>query len=116
MQRHALFIIESDPRRSGRPAEAIRIAAGVSVWKRIKAVVYLRDAAVLALGEDAGELIGGDNYSQHLALLRESSGPVLVQKDAAMKAQLGPTASPFEEISDERLASLAASSACVLRF
>ena len=29
-----LVIIETDPRTSARPAEAIRIAAGIGVWKK----------------------------------------------------------------------------------
>src|SRR5947209_4299159 len=60
-----LFIITSDPRHSPRPAEAIRIAAGVGVWKRTGLTVYLRNAAVLALSEDTAGLLDEENYRRH---------------------------------------------------
>ena len=116
MNARALFIIESDPRRSGRPAEAVRIAAGVGAWRRVEVSVYLRAAAVLVLGEKAGELVDGDNYAQYLPVLGESSRLVYVQKGAAALGQLGQAALPFEEISDEQLAAMAAASGSVLRF
>ncbi len=116
MHPSALFIIDSDPRRSGRPAEALRIAAGVGVWRKIKVTVYLRGSAVLALGEQAEALVDGENYTQYLPILRESSRPVCVQKGAAALGQLGQPALPFEEISDEQLAAMAAACGRVLRF
>jgi hypothetical protein len=116
MNTSALFVIESDPRRSGRPAEAVRIAAGVGAWKKVAVAVYLREAAVLVLGEEAEELVDGENYAQYLPVLGASGGPVYVQKGAAALGQLGQAALPFEEISDEQLAGLAAACACVLRF
>jgi len=116
MKPSALFVIESDPRRSGRPAEAVRIAAGVGAWKKVNVVVYLREAAVLVLGEEAEDLMDGENYTRYLPVLRELGGPVYVQKRAALLGELGHAASPFEEISDEQLAGMAAARGCVLRF
>ena len=63
----ALFVIDTDPRSSGRPAEAVRIAAGVGVWKRIDVAVYLRDAAILILGENTDELVDQDNFTRYSA-------------------------------------------------
>jgi hypothetical protein len=114
--RNALFIIESDPRRSGRPAEAVRIAAGVGAWKQVEVAVYLRGAAVLVLGEEAEALVDGENYARYLPVLRESGRPVCVQQGAAALGQLGQAALPFEEISDGQLAELAAAHECMLRF
>jgi hypothetical protein len=116
MKPSALFVIESDPRRSGRPAEAVRIAAGVGVWKKIHVTVYLREAAVLVLGEEAEALVDGENYALYLPVLRELGRPFYVQKGAALLGELGQAASPFEEISDEELAGMAAARGCVLRF
>jgi len=116
MKPSALFIIESDPRRSGRPAEAVRIAAGVGAWKKVELAVYLREAAVLVLGEQAEALMDGDDYARYLPVLRESGGPVYVQEGAAALGELGHATLPFEEISDEQLAGLAAARGCVLRF
>jgi sulfur relay (sulfurtransferase) DsrF/TusC family protein len=112
----ALFIIESDPRQSSRPAEAVRIAAGVGAWKKVNVAVYLRDAAVLVLGEEAEALIDGGNYARYLPVLRELGGPVYVQKGSALLGELGRPASPFEEIYDDQLAEMAAARNCVLRF
>lgn len=116
MKPGALFVIESDPRHSGRPAEAVRIAAGVGAWRKVEVAVYLRAAAVLILGEEAGELMDGENYARYLPVLRELGRPVYVQKGAAALGQLGQAALPFEEIPDEQLAAMAAARACVLRF
>src|SRR5271166_365022 len=116
MSASALFFIQSDPRRSGRPAEAVRIAAGVSAWKKVDVAVYLRGLAVLVLSEQAEALPDGEDYARYLPMLRELGRPVYVQKGAAALRELGPAAMPFEEISDEQLAVLAAGRACVLRF
>jgi hypothetical protein len=116
MKSSALFIIESDPRRSGRPAEAVRIAAGVGAWKKVEVALYLRKAAVLVLAEDAEELKDGEDYARYLPILRESGRPVYAQKGAATLGALGQASLPFEEISDEQLAALAAACNCVLRF
>jgi hypothetical protein len=116
MNLSALFVIESDPRRSGRPAEAVRIAAGVGAWKKVDVAVYLRQAAVLILGEEAEALIDGENYAQYLPVLQESGRPFYVQKGTAHLSELGRATSPFEEISDQQLARMAADRGCVLRF
>ena len=57
MKRQALFIIGGDPRISARPAEAIRIAAGIGTWKKISVRIYLEGAAVLALSEFPDDLV-----------------------------------------------------------
>ena len=116
MNSSALFIITGDPRLSPRPAEAIRIAAGVGSWKKTAVHVYLRDAAVLALGEGPDELVDGDDLGQCLPILREWGRPIYVQRGASTLAQLGQPSLPFEEIDDGRLAALAAGCAVVLRF
>jgi hypothetical protein len=116
MKPSALFLIQSDPRRSGRPAEAVRIAAGVGAWKKVDVAVYLREAAVLVLGEQAEALMDGEDYALYLPVLRELGRPVYVQKGAAALGQLGQATLPFQEISDQQLAGLAAARACVLRF
>src|SRR5271166_1671385 len=104
MSASALFFIESDPRRSGRPAEAVRIAAGVGAWRKVEVAVYLRESAALVLGDEAEGLVDGEYYAQYLPILRELGRPVYVQKGAAALDQLGQAALPFEEISDEQLA------------
>jgi hypothetical protein len=116
MKSSALFVIDADPRTSGRPAEAVRIAAGVAVWKRIDVTMYLRAAAVLILGEDLDELVDQDSFARHLPILGESGRSIYVQEGAPYLARLGQCALPFQEISDSALAQLAAERSQVIRF
>jgi hypothetical protein len=116
MKTSALFIIESDPRRSGRPAEAVRIAAGVGAWKKVDVTLYLREAAVLVLGEQAEDLKNGGDYARYLPVLGELGRPIYTQKGAAALGEIGQASLTVEEISDEQLAELVAACACVLRF
>ena len=116
MNPSALFIITGDPRTSARPAEAIRIAAGVGTWKKADVSVYLRGPAVLALSEYADEFIDEDNYTRYFPIVGEFGRPIYVQKGAAVLGEIGEAPLAFEEIDDSRLAQLAAQSDYVLRF
>ena len=110
MNPRVLFIITSDPRHSGKPAEAIRIAAGVSAWKKTDVTVYLRDDAVLALGEDTTDLVNEDNFTRYLPMLAENNCPIYVQKHS------GESSVKTEQLNDTDLAKLAAKQNYVLRF
>lgn len=116
MKPSVLVIISGDPRTSARPAEAIRIAAGVGTWKKVDVSVYLRDAGVLALSEFPDDLMEEDNYTRYFPIVGEFGRPVYVQKGAALLADIGQATLPFEEISDDQLAALAARHQYVLRF
>jgi hypothetical protein len=116
MKPRVLFIVTGDPRTSPRPAEAVRIAAGVVAWKRADIAVYLRGDAVLALGESDDGLVDADHYAQYWPMLAESSQPIYVQKNATALRELGPATVPFAEISDGQLAKLAAGQTYVIRF
>lgn len=116
MKRRALFVIASDPRNSHRPAEAIRIAAGIGVWKQVDVLIYLHNAAVLALSEYSDELVDEEHYTRYLPLLRESGRPIYVQRGSPWLAQMGQPSLPFEEISESHLANLAAQSSSVVHF
>ena len=116
MNPSALFIICGDPRSSAKPAEAIRIAAGVGTWKKAKITVYLRGQAVLALSEFVDEFVDEDNFSRYFPIVGEFGRPIYVQKDAPLLGELGESPLKFEEIDDHQLAQLAAQSNYVLRF
>jgi hypothetical protein len=116
MNPSVLFIITGDPRVSPRPAEAVRIAAGVGAWKKADITVYLRDAAVLALGEYTDDLVDEDNFNRYLPIIGEWGRPVQVRRGTPELAELGAATQRFEEIDDTQLAALAARSQCVLRF
>ena len=116
MNPRVLFIITGDPRTSPRPAEAVRIAAGMGVWEKVEVALYLRENAILALGESVEDLVDHDNYTHYWPVLAESGRPVYVQKNAAALQKLVPAAVPFAEISDEQLAELAAEQTYVIHF
>jgi len=116
MNPRVLFVITGDPRSSARPAEAIRIAAGVGTWKKTDISVYLRGAAVLALSEYADEFVDEDNYVRYFPIVGEFGRPIYVQKNAAQLADIGEAILPFKEISDDELAELAAHQTYLVRF
>lgn len=113
---NALVIVSSDPRTSPRPAEAIRIAAGVGAWKKVTVTLVLCEAAVLSLREFPDELIDEDNFVRYLPIIGEWGRPVLVETGAPLLADLGETPVKYERITLPQLARLAAESDCVLRF
>ncbi len=116
MKPSALIIITGDPRSSAKPAEAVRIAAGVGTWKKADITVYLRGPAVLALSEYVDELIDEDNYSRYFPIVGEFGRPIYVQRGAPLLGEIGESPLKFEEIDDAQLAQLAAASNYVLRF
>jgi len=116
MKPSVLFIITSDPRTSPRPAEAIRIAAGVGTWRKTDVTMYLRDAAVLALSEFTDEIVDDENYTRYFPIIGEFGRPIYVQKQAPLLAELGEASLAFQEIPDEELARLAARHNYVARF
>ncbi len=116
MNPRTLFIVTGDPRKSPRPAEAIRIAAGVGAWKKTDITVYLRDAAVLALSEYADELVDEDNYVRYFPIVGEFGRPIYVQKGAPLLADIGESPMKYQEITDAELAELAAQQTYVIRF
>ncbi|MDB6056314.1 MAG: hypothetical protein JWO95_158 [Verrucomicrobiales bacterium] len=116
MTPRVLFIVTSDPRTSGKPAEAIRIAAGVGAWKKTEVSIYLRDAAVLALSEDTADLVNEENYTRYLPMVAEVPHRVFVQQDNPALSDLGESAIKFESLTDTELAKLAAEHQYILRF
>ena len=110
-----LLIVTSDPRRSQRPAEAIRIAAGVGAWKKVGVRLYLHGPAVLCLSEFPQELAQGNNIERYLPMLGEGTS-ILVQAGAPDLKELGQTAVRFSAVSEAELASLAAQVRYVLHF
>jgi hypothetical protein len=111
-----LFIVTSDPRTSPRPAEAVRIAAGVGAWRKVAVTVYLRGPAVLVLSEFSDELSDGIDFRRHLPLVGESGGLIRAQRDAALLSAIGHAAVSFLETSDDELAALVTKNEYVVRF
>ena len=118
MKPRLLILVTSDPRTSPRPAEAVRIAAGIGAWDKVETKLCLRDAAVLALSEEAEDLVDGDSFLRYLPLVAEANAGanLLVDAEAPSRHDLGGSPLPFRTISDEQLATLAAECTSVLRF
>jgi len=77
----ALFVIASDPRKSHRPAEAVRIAAGAGAWKKAQVNLYLHGEARCILEESAGDFIDEEHFARYLPMLEEDGAKVYVHKD-----------------------------------
>jgi hypothetical protein len=116
MNPSALFIVTGDPRTSAKPAEAIRIAAGVGTWKKADISIYLRGPAVLALSEYVDEFVDEDNFSRYFPIVGEFGRPIYVQRGAELLGEIGESPLPFEEVDDTQLAQLAAACDYVLNF
>jgi hypothetical protein len=116
MKPKLLLLVTSDPRTSARPAEAVRIAAGIGTWKKADVTLYLRGPAVLAAGEWVDELQEDDNFTRYLPIVADFGRPVYVQAGAPELADAGELAVKTEAIDDARLAELTAQSTYVLRF
>ncbi len=116
MNPRLLLIIASDPRTSHRPAEAIRMAAGVGAWKRVDITLYLREAAALVLRGETPDLVDEENVARYLPNVAAFGRPIYVQSGARLLGKPDETPLHFEEIDDAGLAALAANSNCVLRF
>ncbi len=116
MKPSLLILVESDPRSSPRPAEAIRIAAGVGAWQKADITLCLRGPAVLALGEFTDDLVDEDNFVRYLPIIRDRGRRVLVQQGEPLLAELGEGSLPFQAVSDSELAGAASQHSCVLRF
>lgn len=116
MSRRALFIVNSDPRTSARPAEAIRVAAGIGAWQKIHVILCLCETAVLALSERNEVLRDHEQLAEHLQQIAAQGEPIYLETGAPLLQNLGQTPAPYERISVLQLAELAARADFVLRF
>jgi len=63
-----LLVIQSDPEISKRPAEAVRMAAGLVSWKKLSITLCFKEKSLKALDEYADELENGDIFLQYLPM------------------------------------------------
>ncbi len=71
--------VTSDPRSSHRPAEAIRLAAGVAAWRKVEVTLYFAGPAVLAVSADAEDFVDEESYTRYLPMFVELGRPVLIE-------------------------------------
>jgi hypothetical protein len=103
-----LVMIETDPRVSARPAEGIRIAAGIGAWKKTDVTLLLRGPAGYSLQEYADELVDEDNFTRYLPLIAESQQPIYVEDSFADPGALHGSPFRYEIITPGRTAELMA--------
>ncbi len=111
-----LILIESDPRTSSRPAEAIRVAGGIGVWQQVKVNVVLRHVASHACTGSVAELADGRLFKQFIPMVRESGGEVYVQADDETMQTIDGDTLMKRNIKDSRLIELTAEADYLLRF
>ena len=111
-----LVMVETDPRTSPRPAEAIRIAAGIGVWKKTDVTLLLRGpVAGYSLQEYADELVDEDNFTRYLPLVAESSRPIYVEDSFTDMAALENSPWKYEVIPVAKTAELVATHNYLIR-
>jgi hypothetical protein len=103
-----LVMVETDPRVSARPAEAIRIAAGIGAWKKTDVTLLLRGPAAYSLQEYPDELKDEDNFLRYLPLVAEAPRPIYVEDSFTDLPALEGSAFRYEVIPAARAAELVA--------
>src|SRR5277367_6014917 len=98
-----LVLIETDPRNSARPAEGIRIAAGIGAWKKTDVTLLFRGpVAGYSLQEYADELMDEDNFTRYLPLVAESERPIYLEDSFTDTAALENSPWKYEVVSPAR--------------
>jgi hypothetical protein len=83
-----LILISADPSISGRPAEAVRLAAGLAASQQIEVQVYLHGPAVKTLAPEHYEAIDADVISQNWPLAASPKTPVWAQTGTLQKYRI----------------------------
>lgn len=115
MVRTLLIMIDSDPRKSSRPAEAVRIAAGVGAWNKVQVHLSFQGESVRCLDEFADELQNGELFVQYLPAISSHGGRLLVERNNPNLVSIKATV-PFERIAPEQMREFAAGMDHVMRF
>lgn len=111
-----LVTITEDPRASHRPAEAVRIAAGIGGWNKTEVDVLLGGPAPRVLSPWADEFVDGENYEHYLPILREWKRPVFLAPGAERFEEMGEATLPFEGLDDAGVAGLRARATHLIPF
>jgi hypothetical protein len=84
--RNLLILIGADPRTSSRPAEAVRIGAGLGAWQKVRVSVYFHGPAVACLTEFPETLEEGRLIEQYLPMILSHDGDLFAEADHPMLA------------------------------
>ena len=111
----ALFIIESSPHQSARAVEGLRIAAGVGAWQKVRAEVFLGEAALELLSTESDFPLD-DAAEEWLHIITQGARPILVPGTFQVGDQQLRAGCVVQRLSDAELAGIAARSKFLLRF
>lgn len=81
MEQNIVVLIKSDPEKSHRPVEAIRIALGL-VSGDHQVSILLLDKAPLLLTDRAEDLVDGEDLDKYLSPLKELGQTFYVERQA----------------------------------
>jgi hypothetical protein len=99
-----LIMVQSDPRQSPRPAEAMRLAAGLGSWGQVQVTVGLRGAALLLLANDDEDIIDGLQVRQCLPVIAAWNRPVLCEANSPYLPRISADHPPLRVLTDEQWA------------
>jgi hypothetical protein len=116
MKPHLLLIIDSDPRKYPRAAEAVRIAAGLGAWGGFALTLYLHGPALTLLGLEGEQMLDGDSYPQYLPVLRQMGHALRGEAGGSWPASLSEYGEGFSPMDMAEFRQLVSNSAWVLRF
>lgn len=113
--RRLLIIVTADPLQSGRLAEAVRLAAGISAWQKVAVTLFISGAAVPGLLPGEGRFVDEDNIVEFLPALAEHKQELYLEAAHPFVASHR-TELPFPELDPAGLAKLAGTQDYVMRF
>jgi hypothetical protein len=111
------IIIRSNPLESHRPAEALRVAIGLSGGESERIHIILMDSAPALLYHDPWDLEDGEALEQHLDAMLEYGMTFFVEEDYVEKESgTGETDFEVKKVTGEDISKLISGSSKVLVF
>lgn len=115
MIRTLLIRTAADPRKSARPAEAVRIAAGVGAWNKVRVNLLLEGDAARCLDQFADELESGELFPQYLPAVVSHGGKIVVEKENSILESVQ-SEIPFEQMTASEIGQFACAMDHVMQF
>lgn len=109
-----LVIIASDPHQSHRPAEGVRVAAGLASYGTLPVKVCFCQVAGVILSRDPSGFVDGDVIKRYLPALAKHATAILAESGDPILE--GEPRVPFQRIGLTELAELAKTESKVIRF
>lgn len=100
-----LVLIKSDPLKSHRPVEGLRIALGLAAGEHSVVIVLLNQAPLL-LGDDYEDLVDGELLQKYLPVLKGMDQTFFVEEDSFRKLDPEETDYKIEAVPYGRISEL----------